>query len=784
MADLSSFLRRAALLVVIAALSAAPGESLRADTPSRGGEAGQATAHGENAAGLEIEEVVVGIAGYYEVGRWTPVAVRLRVAAPRQVRLVIEAIDPEGSMAAFPSPIASLDAGSNTLNGLFLQGRLNPGRVWIALEDETGHTLFRGELGRDIRATMHPPLTPGTSMIATLGRPSGFDSPREHGAEAAGEQRVLHLDDAAGLPTDADGWEALDTLVLSGRFALGPGRAPALREWVRGGGHLFIAAGNSVREYLESGLSDWAPVTVAPAPVRLRDLSGLETFTDAHVRLTSPAGIPAARIEAFEGVALAPGPQGPLLVQSPAGFGRVTFLALDLDDPAVAQWEELPKLVQKVLGGAASTPAAAAGVRRAGRLGHSGIGDLATQLRASQDHFPLVRRFSMWGVMGLMLLYLLVIGPADYLLVSHVLKRPQWTWATFPLIVLGAAALAMWGAAATNGESVRTNRLDVVDFDVTSGTARTYSWATILSPRTERYAVELPALELQPGSAELKSVSAADGLANGRRESPRIGWSGIPEAVAGGMYRTGGFEMVRPAYRFAPDSRGIENLPLTTWGTRALASHRNWEGAELVESNLRDAGLGLLDGSFAHHLPGPIEDWLVAYRNRVYHPGSSPERKGATALAPGVNWRPGGANVASRELRGFLTATVSVAIEGRDVLSSRQTPYDPLERDPLAVIRMLTFHRAAGGSDYTGLENQLLGDLELTDALDHGRAVLLGRLRIPAPRTLVNGAPVTDEHQVVIVRLVLPVAPRDDGAPFVPTASVSDESAALGKTRP
>src|SRR5690606_12971170 len=111
-------------------------------------------------------------------------------------------------------------------------------------------------------------------------------------------------------------------------------------------------------------------------------------------------------IESFAGEALAKGPRGPLLVRAPYAFGRVSLLALDMTEPALARWSGLPVVIRRVAGWDRSTGHADAKLR-GGRLASSGIGDLATQLRATQDDFPSVRRFSLWGVMGLLLLYLL-----------------------------------------------------------------------------------------------------------------------------------------------------------------------------------------------------------------------------------------------------------------------------------------------------------------------------------------------------------------------------------------
>jgi hypothetical protein len=83
--------------------------------------------------------------------------------------------------------------------------------------------------------------------------------------------------------------------------------------------------------------------------------------------------------------------------------------------------------------------------------------------------------------------------------------------------------------------------------------------------------------------------------------------------------------------------------------------------------------------------------------------------------------------------------------------------YDPLDRDPVAVMRMLTFHREAGATLYTGLGNGALSNYDWTPFLDLDRAVLVGRIRRPAIRWTVDGKRVEPETHVTFVRLLLPV---------------------------
>ena len=98
-----------------------------------------------------------------------------------------------------------------------------------------------------------------------------------------------------------------------------------------------------------------------------------------------------------------------------------------------------------------------------------------------------------------------------------------------------------------------------------------------------------------------------------------------------------------------------------------------------------------------------------------------------------------------------------------------QSHYDPLGRDTTTIMRMLTFHKAAGGKSFTRLNNDALRELDLSGLLRLDRAVLFGRLDAAAARVLLNGTQAISSGQVTYVRIVLPVEPnRQSGNPLMP----------------
>ncbi len=453
-----------------------------------------------------------------------------------------------------------------------------------------------------------------------------------------------------------------------------------------------------------------------------------------------------------------------MIVRVPYGLGTVTMIGVDLNRDPVQSWPALPLTLRNLL-----LPQNRREEKRApsanNQLAYSGIGEFATQIQTALSRFPTVDRLSTWAIIGMLFAYLLAIGPVDYFLVHHLLKRPRLTWITFPVFVIAAAAFSVWSARTHNGDTLIANQLDVLDFDASTKTLRSRSWVTIYSPETRRYEVTLTANgRLAGGDASQKAEPLV-----------RTAWAGVPESTFGGMYRTGGMQMTRAPYWFAPKAAGIENLPIPLWGAKSLTGEWFLPDVPLVESQLETTGAGRLRGTFEHHFPVPITDWFLAYNSRVFRPRPSLVTGAEAPLPPGRNWPandPTWSRVNQRELTGYLTRTVAREI-GRQRNASKtnviqeprirmeQQVYDPLAAgnpDPLAdILRILTFYRRVGGKGYTGLDNDTLRDMDFSERLDLNRAVLFGRVDLPSANLHIKDQKPDENQHATFIRIVLPV---------------------------
>src|SRR5436309_5667264 len=114
--------------------------------------------------------------------------------------------------------------------------------------------------------------------------------------------------------------------------------------------------------------------------------------------------------------------------------------------------------------------------------GDNSAGEVARDLQVSLEDVEDVPMISFGWVALFILLYIIVVGPLDYLFLKKVVKRLELTWVTFPVVVLVVSAGAYFTAYYIKGNDLRINKLDVVDIDLHDGQAYGHTWFTLFSP--------------------------------------------------------------------------------------------------------------------------------------------------------------------------------------------------------------------------------------------------------------------------------------------------------------
>ena len=331
----------------------------------------------------------------------------------------------------------------------------------------------------------------------------------------------------ADLPDISDAYATFDAVVI--RFpmqGLSDEAADALRRWTLSGGALVVCAG------IESPTAAGSPFGRL-LPVTVRGVKEVKRLTELGAGVPTPAApFPVADVEKK-----ADAGQAPWGGSSRAGIGRCVFLGFDPLLRPVSDWGGLAAFWQSVLPveeraetedeeedelPETATPAEKkrleARRRTAAEARERSVRQMELdRMREAAELALAGRHVSLNWFFGLLLLYLLAIGPLDYFLLKR-LGRMPWTWATLPV-----AIVAFCGAAysLSSRDRAREPQLAAVGIiDVWPGGARETAVYSVVAPRSGPQAIALEASE-----ARVWPVSREDinwGWKPGLRELPEM----------------------------------------------------------------------------------------------------------------------------------------------------------------------------------------------------------------------------------------------------------------------
>lgn len=713
----------------------------------------------------QVTRIQLGFDGYYKVGYWTPLELHITGGGePITGSVAVTLPDGDGARSTVVSerPYQLLPGRSTRVLTYVKPGRADADISvrFVRLPSEGGDTVLDERF--DLRAepdALHPRqgMLSSQTLIVSLGPSIGVDAAvaaRNANFGVDGETVVVQLSSIEQLPTRWYGYEGVDRLVIATSDpapleALNTTGAQyaALLEWMRLGGKLLVSAGSRAETVLGAGspLAEFLPGRLV-GMAELRPARAFETYVSATDPLPQARGadarLQAPKIADARGlVEVQEGQELPLVVRSPYGFGEVTFVGVDLDLAPFSRWTQRGRLVGKLLG--FNEPAATSNPSRQANL--MGYNDLAGQLRAALDQFTGIKIAPFYLVALLIAGYIVLIGPFDYWLVKKVLKRMEWTWFTFPLMVLlvtgGAYVMAYW----MKGDSLLVNQVDVVDVDLASQRAeplaRGSSYINVFSPQMRSYDISVTPKPQWPAPWQ------------GGRQI--VSWMGLPGAGFGGMNQaTADPPLFTRSYRFTPDLSALERVPIQVWSTKSFAARWNADLPDLagaVTADLRSVGSDELEGQITHHLNVKLTDCLLAYGNSAYRLGT---------LDPGSELQ---LNPRERrrlrdeliERRGYVSPN-----PGNVVVTRRGTQWDISRTDLVPVVEQMMFFSATGAEETTNLENQYQSFLDLSDHLRMGQAAFIGRADGAAAPLELNGGPVENDgnRQATIYRFLLPVA--------------------------
>jgi len=704
---------------------------------------------------LQIKAVRVGFDGNYKVGHWTPLWITL-VGGTKDVRGQLELTTPDGdgvrtTYDRVGDASVNVPAGSEVTVLRYLRFGRAHGDLTLRLVADDEELATRSFSSNDLPT----PLLSTDELILSLGRPIGVEEAvRRKLRGESQETAVCRVERPDELPRHWQGYEGVNTVVATTSDVcileqIDDEQFTAFERWVQLGGRLILCVGRRGEEVFseQNPLAKFAPGSQAKV-IPQRNTSGLENYAGATERLESVgakrirrSGIAMTEFAEARGLVASSeiGPTGrfPTIVRFAYGLGQIVFVAFDPDQPPFVQWQGHPGLVARILRGDALARRdeldADMHLGQGARLGYE---DLVGQLRAALDQFQGVTRAQFSWIAGLIAVYILLIGPADYFLLKK-LRRMHWTWLTLPVVIIGFCVLAYLLANRLSGNRLHINHVDLVDVDVESSTVRGTTWAHIYSPTTQAFdlslAWNLPARQRDPSS-----------------KGQMLTWQGLPGDGLGGLNTTATAALFSKPYTIShivnpSDVRQpeISGMPIQVSGSKSLSA-RWWANVELdATGELTIDSNGLLSGRLANPFDIELSDCMVVYENWAY-PLSGALGPGETVSFSGLS---------PRNLEWHLTRRK--VVDTQDV----GRPWDQQTSVVPRIMEIMMFYGAAGGESYTGLTHRYQPYVDLSEHRRIDRAILVGRGAAPSSQLMRDGQSLGEycDRHWTFYRLVFPV---------------------------
>ena len=420
-------------------------------------------------------------AGYQDVikpGEWMPVTIDAQnsgagIDGTLEVQESLNAQPGVSGTTVYQEPI-SLAAGASK--------RV---RIYV-VEDTSGATVAARIVQNGRVVASQDSVTAGTTttLIGVLsdGASSLDDFAAIHPAGVAA--RVVHLrqDEVADSPIPL---RAFDLLAIDdfATDSLTAAQRAAIAGFVANGGDLLLGTGAAWHKTL-AGLPD----SILPMQVSGTAQVNVPGFGGSAVELATGT--------VTGGRAWLAHDAQPLLLDRIVGAGTVTMATFDWNQDPVAGWSGAKDLERQILsraifgsGGAGQNFTygfAGGGIGPYGSGSSPSLASKSNALTSVLGNLPGLDLPSLQLTGGLVLLYVLLVGPINYVVLGA-LRRRALAWVTVPLIAVVAAAGAYGTGVVTKGRSVQANEVAILHLQPGGDLAYQETYVGIIPPSRGDY---------------------------------------------------------------------------------------------------------------------------------------------------------------------------------------------------------------------------------------------------------------------------------------------------------
>ncbi|MBC8099495.1 MAG: hypothetical protein H7Y11_08625 [Armatimonadetes bacterium] len=418
--------------------------------------------------------VSAGYDGYFREGQWTPLLITVSNQGDAiEGRLVARQERSPALTSTFSTPL-SLATGARQTLFLYVTLRNFAQSVTLELIDNNNEIIT--EIPVLIR---HLPPRDKLYVVVSQASSGTFDL---SSIATGGNQAVQANWQPANLPDKASALTAVNWLVFSdadsGELTLNQRRA--VSEWVNAGGHLVVTGGANWQP-TAAAFTDLLPLT-PNGTTSVTDFAGLVTLAAGAVEADALAGdfvittgdlLPDAQVLASSSTGT------PLLTRRRYGGGTVDYLAASPLIAPLRGWGALDQLWLTLLTSVDVQPSWASG------FSNIDVGIDGVELLPGYSALPEVT-----SLIGFLVLYIVLVGPVNYILLARINRR-ELAWLTIPVLIVVFSVLAWATGFNLRGNEVLLSRLTVVQSWANSDTAYAEQLIGLLAPRRANYTLSV-----------------------------------------------------------------------------------------------------------------------------------------------------------------------------------------------------------------------------------------------------------------------------------------------------
>lgn len=413
-----------------------------------------------------------GYGSYFREDTWLPIRIEVANDGADVVGSLV--VRPETSGSAVPNTFSapiSLPTGSRKTAFLYIAARSFAQRLRVELLDEQNFVYAASDvIVRHIQPSDQLYVVVSESAVGTV----DLSSVTFGGNRAF--QANWRLD---SLPDRAAALDAVNVMVFEDidTGALPPAQAQAIANWVAQGGHLIVTGGANW-ERTAAGLLDLLPL-MPDGSTTIDNVNALTTLSNDAADLRGQTVVATGQLAPDAQILAAHESGVPLVARHTYGGGTVDYLAVDPNAQPLRLWPGLTDLWFTLLSSTNPQP-----------TWGQGFGDWEQAINAVEI-LPGVNLLpEVLSLLSFLGLYILLIGPLNYLVLNRINRR-EWAWVTIPVLIVMFSVFAWVFGFNLRGNEVILSRLSVVQSWANVESARVDQLVGLLSPLRATYSLSV-----------------------------------------------------------------------------------------------------------------------------------------------------------------------------------------------------------------------------------------------------------------------------------------------------